>query len=303
MRNGLHIPRHSNGLVRQLLFIRCAMSTSAASLTELSEPRRPSIGDSHRRRRPDILMLTGIVLAVFAIVAGTALTGVSFSYFFQPTGFLIVVVGTIGVMLITTPRNALWRSFRRVVDLFCPARNTHREDLIEEIAFYARVVRTGGLLAIEPLTGQSSDRFLQDSLLLALDVKERPELQMALENKLRLIERQGEAAAKVLEVAGGFAPTIGVLGTVVGLIDVLRQFTTLSAVANGMGTAFVSTIYGLALANLVLLPAAHRIRAQVAEVFENQELMIEGCLCLFDGVHPLLVRQRLSSYLHEGTPR
>jgi chemotaxis protein MotA len=248
-------------------------------------------------------MLTGIFLALFAVVAGTALTGVSFSYFFQPTGFLIVVVGTIGVMLITTPRNALWNSFRRVADLFCPARNSNREDLIEEIAFYARIVRTDGLLAIEPLTGKSSDRFLQDSLLLALDVKERPELQMALENKLRLIERQGEAAAKVLEVAGGFAPTIGVLGTVVGLIDVLRQFTALSAVANGMGTAFVSTIYGLALANLVLLPAAHRIRAQVAEVFESQELMMEGCLCLFDGVHPVLVRQRLSSYLHEGTPR
>src|SRR5262249_52053599 len=114
-------------------------------------------------------------------------------------------------------------------------------------------------------------------------------------------------AAKVLEVAGGFAPTIGVLGTVVGLIDVLRQFSSLATVASGMGTAFVSTIYGLALANLVLLPAAHRIRAQVAEVFEGQELMIEGCLCLFDGVHPLIVRQRLNSYLHEartaGTPR
>jgi chemotaxis protein MotA len=151
------------------------------------------------------------------------------------------------------------------------------------------------------MTVKASDRFLQDSLLLALDVKERPELQATLENKLRLIERQGEAAAKVLEVAGGFAPTIGVLGTVVGLIDVLRQFTTLSTVANGMGTAFVSTIYGLALANLVLLPAAHRIRAQVAEVFENQELMIEGCLCVFDGIHPMLVRQRLSSYLREGS--
>jgi chemotaxis protein MotA len=246
-------------------------------------------------------MLIGIAIAVVAMVAGTASTGVSFSYFFQPAAFLIVVVGTIGVVFITTPRNALWHSFRRTLDLFYPVCNAKREDLIEEIVVYARIVRTSGLLTIEPMTDKASDRFLRDSLLLAMDVKERAELQMALENKIRLIERQGEAAAKVLEVAGGFAPTIGVLGTVVGLIDVLRQFTSLSTVASGMGTAFVSTIYGLALANLVLLPAAHRIRAQVAEVFENQELMVEGSLCLFDGIHPVLVRQRLSSYLREGS--
>jgi chemotaxis protein MotA len=110
-------------------------------------------------------------------------------------------------------------------------------------------------------------------------------------------ERQGETDAKTLEVAGGFAPTIGVMGTVVGLIEVMRHFGNLQSVGFGIGTAFVSTIYGLAIANLLLLPAAHRIRARVAENFEIQELIIEGVLSLADNVHPALIRMRLSTYI------
>jgi chemotaxis protein MotA len=132
----------------------------------------------------------------------------------------------------------------------------------------------------------------------ALDTKEHNELQSALENKIRFCERQSESAARVLEIAGGFAPTIGVLGTVVGLIDVLRQFSGLSTVASGVGAAFTSTFYGLALANIVLLPAANRIRARASEMFELQEMMTEGVLCLFDGLHPRLVRQRLCSFVN-----
>ena len=98
-------------------------------------------------------------------------------------------------------------------------------------------------------------------------------------------------------MAGGFAPTIGVIGTVVGLMDVLRQFSNIASVAGGTGTAFVSTIYGLGLANLILLPSAQRMRANVADQFETNEMIVEGTLCLFDGVHPSLVRDRLSCFL------
>jgi len=249
-------------------------------------------------RRLDVWMLVGIAIAVIATVAGIAATGVSLGYFFQPTGVLIVVGGTLGVMFITTPRAALGHSARRVAELFSTA-PVDRESLIEEIVSYTRLVRIKGLYALEPLVERAGNLFLAESLLMAMDVKERGELQSALENKLRLKERQGEADAKILEVAGGFAPTIGVLGTVVGLIHVLHQFSTPSSVAYGVGTAFVSTIYGLALANLVLLPAAHRIRSRVADAFETQELVMEGVLCLFDKMHPSLVRQRLRCFLRE----
>src|SRR5579871_3375712 len=266
------------------------MSTSTAALKEV--PRAPS---KTRARRLDVSMFAGIAVALVATVAGIAVTGVSAAYFLQPTGALIVVGGTLGVIILTTPRMALIHSARRVARLLWES-DTDRYALRQEIMGYVKRARAVGLISIEPLIEQASTPFLRESLILALDVQPRDKLKSALEMKLRLRERQGEGDAKVLEVAGGFTPTIGVLGTIVGLIDVLRQFSNLQSVAAGVGTAFVSTIYGLALANFVLLPLAHRIRARVAEAFETQELMIEGVLCIFDQVHPSLMRCRLNAF-------
>jgi chemotaxis protein MotA len=246
----------------------------------------------------DVGLLIGIAIASIALIAGIAVTGVSAHYFFQPTGLLIVVGGTLGVVLITTPPPALLHTLRRTLHLFSMEASPNRQALIDEIVWYARAARMRGMLALEPGIGQVSHSFLREALLLAMDATGRTHVQSALENRIRLCERQSEAAAKVLEVAGGFAPTIGVIGTVVGLIDVLRQFSSLAAIASGVGAAFTSTIYGLALANLVLLPAAHRIRARAAETFDLQELITEGVLCLFDGMHSRLVRQRLDSFLN-----
>lgn len=247
-------------------------------------------------RRIDLFMLAGIVVAIVAVIAGIAATGIRLSYFLQPTGVLIVLGGTLGVTLVTTPRRALQNSARRVIGLAWEPR-IDREKLIAEIMSYVRAARIKGLLGIEAMIEESTHDFLRESLRLALDIRQRSELESALATKLRLRERQGETDAKTLEVAGGFAPTIGILGTVVGLIDVLRQFSNLSSVATGLGTAFVSTIYGLGLANLLLLPMAHRIRAVVAESFENEELIVEGTLSIVDGLHPSLVRERLDAYL------
>src|SRR5580704_5177868 len=251
-------------------------------------------------RSLDIWMLAGVLIAIAGTIAGIKSTGVNLGYFFRPAGALIVVGGTFGIALITTPRISLRHSVRRVMGLL-KSHTVDREALIEEIISYARLVRIRGLISIDHVIESSNHSFLRDSIKLAMDVENRDQLQTILETKIRLRERQGETDARVLEVAGGFAPTIGVLGTVVGLIDVLRQFSNLSAVALGIGTAFVSTVYGLALANLVLLPAAHRIRASVAEAFELDEMMVEGGLCLFDGIHPSLVRERLNNFLRAKT--
>jgi chemotaxis protein MotA len=244
-------------------------------------------------------MLAGIAIVVVAVTAGIMTTGVRLSYFFQPTGALIVLGGTLGVTFVTTPYRALIDSARRAMGLV-RATPISREALIDELLKYVKTARSSGLMAIEGIVDQASDTFLKECLLLTVDIRERAELQAILDIKIRLRERQGEADAKVLEVAGGFAPTIGVIGTVVGLIDVLRQFADLNAVAYGIGTAFVSTVYGLALANFILLPAAHRIRTRIAERFEIHELIAEGSLCIFDRIHPALVRERLQSFLRES---
>jgi chemotaxis protein MotA len=266
------------------------LSTPAVALVQPQTP--PAIS----RRRIDVSMLAGIAIAVAAVVAGIAATGVHLSYFLQPTGVFIVLGGTLGVTFVTTPRRALGSTAHAVARLIWE-KPVDRAALIEEMMTLARPARTRGMAAIEPMIAGSSHPFLREILSLAVDLPQRVELKAAFETKLRLRERQGEASAKALEVAGGFAPTIGILGTVVGLIEVLRQFSNVSGVASGVGAAFVSTIYGLGLANLLLLPAANRIRARVAENFELDEMIVEGVLCVVDGLHPALMRERLHAYL------
>lgn len=269
------------------------MSTSTAVLKEIPRQRKPA-----RTRQLDLAMFTGVAIALAATIAGIAVTGVNPAYFLQPTGALIVLGGTLGVIILTTPRAGLVHSARHVAELLW-APGVDRPALVQEIMGFVKAARTVGLFGIEPMIAHAANPFLKESLMLTLDLEKRDKLQSALEMKLRLRERQGEADAKVLEVAGGFAPTLGVIGTVIGLIDVLRQFSNLQSVAAGVGTAFVSTIYGLALANLILLPAAHRIRARVADDFETHEMITEAMLCIFDKMHPSLVEERLSFFLRE----
>lgn len=268
------------------------MSAPATALQPIPLPEPAPLP----RRKFDLWMLLGIAVAIGAVLAGIAAAGIRIGYFFQPTGMLIVLGGTFGVTLITTPRRALLRAVRGAIALLWE-QPENRAALMEEIVVFSRTMRPKGIFGLEPLIGQVRQPFLREALLLAMDARNRGELQSMLETKLRQVEKHGETDARAFEVAGGFAPTIGVLGTVVGLMDVLRQFSNISSVAAGTGTAFVSTIYGLALANLVLLPAAQRMRAHVAEQFETHEMIVEGTLCLFDGLHPALVRDRLSCFL------
>lgn len=267
------------------------MSTNAVALKHTAAARRQGW------KRIDLGMFAGILMALTALIAGIACTGVRLSYFVQPSGIFIVFGATLGVTFVTTPRHALRNAFTRLLELVWEP-SVDRAKLIGEILEYVRTARAHGLLGIEPLIARASHPFLRDALRLALDVQ-RAELQSAIETKLRMAERRGEAAAKAFEVAGGFAPTIGVIGTVVGLVDVLRRFSDPASVAGGVGTAFASTLYGLGLANLLLLPLAHRIRAMAAEEFETQELILEGALCILDGVHPSLVPERLNAFLRE----
>jgi chemotaxis protein MotA len=257
---------------------------------KLAEPVKPA------PRKIDAWLVAGIFIAIAAVVAGIATAGIRIATLFQPTGMLIVLGGTLGVTFITTPRIALYRASRRAIALLWTAPE-NRESLLEEMVALSRTVRAKGLFSLESMIPSMERPFLRESLQGAMDARNRADLQTTLETKLRQLERQGETDARAFEVAGGFAPTIGVLGTVVGLMDVLRQFSNISSVAAGTGTAFVSTIYGLGLANLILLPSAQRIRAHIADQLESNEMIVEGILCLFDGVHPALVRDRLSCFL------
>jgi len=260
------------------------------------------LSDSGRRQKLDLSFVAGAVIAIGAVVAGMISTGLNPVCFVQSTGALIVVGGTLGVFFLSTPRRALLSSFQRIAKLFFIAPVRH-DFLLEEMLQYARVSRREGVTGIEPHIKDAANRFLREALEFAVDINTKEELRTILETEVRVRERRGEADAKTLEVAGGFAPTIGIIGTVVGLIDVMRKFSDLQSVGAGIGTAFVSTIYGLALANLLLLPAASRIRARVAEDFETEEMIVEGVMCIAERLHPTLMRMRLETFLHGGRPR
>jgi chemotaxis protein MotA len=233
------------------------VSTSAAVLKKDVLKTVPQPIAVTPARRLDRSMLAGVVIALGAAIAGIAVTGVKLTYFFQPTGALIVLGGTLGVMFITTPLQALIHSLRRVAGLMW-TRELNHEELVDDIIACVRAARTGGWLAVEPMIGRTRSAFLNEALLMAIDIQGRNELHAGLETRVRLRERAGDHDAKTLEVAGGFA-----------------------------------------LANLVLLPAAQRIRARTAAEFEAHELIMEGILCLFDGLHPSMVRDRLNSFLRE----
>jgi chemotaxis protein MotA len=245
-------------------------------------------------------MIAGLAVAVAALAGGIALTGVGVGYFLQPTGAGIVVGGTLGVMLMSTPRQSLLSAFRHLKLLIRP-NVADPQEAIEAIVEYAKLARHATLLTVEP--PRTRDPFLQRVLSQALalemssDPKKRDEFKIRLESMMRIRARQGESDARVFETVGGFAPTIGVIGTVVGLIDVFRHFSDLSSVSTGVGTAFVSTIYGLALANLFLLPAAHRIRAAMEQAAQTDDVIAEGGLGLVDGVRPLVLEERLRGIL------
>lgn len=255
-----------------------------------------------QRNPTDHWMLGGLLLGALAVIAGIAMSGAGLKYFFQPSSALIVLGGTFGITLVTLPKDSLLMVFKRIGQLSARSRS-ERESLIEDIVELARLARRGGILAIEPQVVKIPNDSLRNGLLTALDARDITELQVVLENELKLSERRGQADSAALETAAGYAPTIGILGTVVGLIEVLKHFSDVRAIGPGIGAAFVSTIYGLATANFLLLPLAHRIQARVAEQIETQEMIAEGVLCIFASMHPSIVRQRLAPYLREAAER
>ena len=166
------------------------MSTSAAALKKDDLNAIPHVIEVAAARRLDISMLAGVVIALGATIAGIAATGVKLTYFFQPTGALIVLGGTLGVMLITTPLQALVHSMRRVAGLIW-TRELNSRELVDEIIACVRAARTGGWLGVEPMVGRTRSAFLNEALLMVMDIQDRNALQAGLETRVRLRERAG----------------------------------------------------------------------------------------------------------------
>jgi len=245
--------------------------------------------------KPDFATAGGIILAMAGIVGGLILEGGEIKDISQLTAALIVLGGTFGAVMINTPMNVLVGGMKRLRAVFLE-KSVAADEVIEKLIDFATRARKGGIVSLEQDADNVSDPFLRKALNLAVDGTDLQELRRMLELEISLEEHHAEAEAKVFEAAGGYAPTIGIIGAVMGLIQVMKNLSNIDAVGHGIAVAFVATVYGVAIANIFLLPAANKIKARAHQEIQIKELILEGMVGIVEGMNPKLIRIKLEAY-------
>lgn len=246
--------------------------------------------------KPDLASLLGLVVGVGGILGGMLLEKGELRHLYQVSAAIIVLGGTFGAVMITTPMNVLVRAVKHIVNVFFDPSPSPTE-IIDEIIQYATQARKQGIVSLEQVADTVSDPFLKKALNLAVDGIEMSQIRSIMELDLTLLEHEGESEAKVYEAAGGYAPTIGIIGAVIGLIHVMQNLADIEAVGKGIAGAFVATIYGVGSANLFFLPAGSKLRSRTQMTIQIHELMLEGVLSIVEGLNPKLIRTKLDAYL------
>jgi chemotaxis protein MotA len=250
--------------------------------------------------RPDIATLGGLVLAAGGILGGLLIEGGKLTDIAQVTALMIVLGGTLGAVMVTTPLKTLIRAVKYLGDVFFEKQEAP-EQVIEEIIAYATKARKNSIISLESDLEKIGDPFLRKAISLSVDGTDLQELRSMMELDLDLQQRNGESVAKVYESAGGYAPTIGIIGAVLGLIQVMKHLENIEEVGRGIAVAFVATVYGVASANLFFLPAANKIKARLHETLHIKELMLEGVCSIVEGMNPKLIRVKLNAFAEGET--
>jgi chemotaxis protein MotA len=207
-----------------------------------------------------------------------------------------VLGGSIGAVLLQTPLNLFLRSMRMLGMVFVPPKLV-LEDTVEMLVEWSKVARKDGLLGLEAAAKEAPDLFIRKGMQLLVDGNEPNEIRHTLEVELDSRERFDLQASKVLEAMGGYSPTIGIIGAVMGLIHVMQNLSDPSKLGSGIATAFVATIYGVGLANLFLLPMASKLKAYVLQESHYRELIVEGLVAISEGENPRQIETRLQGFL------
>jgi chemotaxis protein MotA len=255
-------------------------------------------------KKVDFATFAGLLLSIAGILGGLLLEGGKITDVLQLTAAMIVVAGTAGAVMVTTPLPLLFAAFKRIKDLFWETTPSSAA-VIARLLELARQARRTGIVSLEQEAEALSDPFLRKALSLAVDGTDLQDLRRIMELEIGVAERRGEAEAKVFETAGGYAPTIGIIGAVLGLIQVMKHLEDIERVGHGIAVAFVATVYGVALANLVLLPAGNKLKARLEQSLHFKELTLEGVISIAEGMNPRLIESKLEAFLEEtgGGPK
>lgn len=248
--------------------------------------------------RPDLGSIGGLVLAIGGILGGLMLDGGKPKEVMQLTAAMIVFGGTLGALMVTTPLSVLMGSAKKLGSVFFEKSQPIAET-IETIIGYATQARKQGILSLEQEAAKITDPFLRKALNLAVDGLELSQIRSIMELEIELIEQRGEAEAKAFETAGGYSPTIGIIGAVLGLMQVMKNLANIDEVGRGIASAFVATVYGVAIANIFFLPAGGKLRARLHHEVQLRELMLQGVLAIVEGLNPKLIRTRLDAYVEQ----
>jgi chemotaxis protein MotA len=246
-------------------------------------------------RRPDLATVTGVVLAISGIVGGLLLEKGSISDIAQGTAAMIVLGGTFGAVLVTTPLSEAIGAARALREVLFEQLHSF-ESIIDEIIAYAGKARRNGIVSLETDADRAADPFLKKALNLAVDGTDLQVLRHMMELEMNVTASRYDAEARVWESAGGYAPTIGIIGAVLGLIQVMKHPEDIKEVGHGIAVAFVATVYGVGSANIFFLPAANKLRARARRVALLQELMLEGVIGIVEGLNPKLIRLKLEAF-------
>ncbi len=244
-----------------------------------------------------LLSLLGLVLAFFTIIVGAILKGSHVAALWSSAAFVVVIIGTTAAVLVQTPFQVLVRAMRMSRWVIMPPPGSGHS-MIEKIITWSEIARRQGLLGLEDMLDGEQDGFIQKGLQLLVDGSEPETIRAILEVEITSRENADMAAARVFESAGVYAPTMGIVGAVMGLMSVMEKLADPSSLGPGIAAAFVSTIYGIASANLLLLPIAAKLKDQVRAQSQLREIVTEGLLAIADGENPRVIETRLQGYLH-----
>jgi len=244
----------------------------------------------------DILSILGLLIGFGAIIVGQYLEGGHLDTILNAVALLIVLGGTLGAVMLQTPMNTFLRALKMTVWIFKPPQQSAKR-LLEKILDWNQIARREGLLRLEAMALEETDIFTQKGLQLIADGAEPEIIREILETDLDIMENNDLQAAKVYEAMGGYSPTIGIIGAVLGLIHVMGNLADPSSLGSGIAVAFVATIYGVGLANLLFLPIGNKLKTLVQRRTQLQMMLIDGLISVADGDNPRNIESRLQAYL------
>jgi chemotaxis protein MotA len=240
----------------------------------------------------------GIALAFAGLGTGLMLEGVKLPQVLQPTAAMIVFGGTLGAVMVQFPIRTVIEAAKQLMEVLLHS-DPEPDNLVQNLLRFAYKARKEGIVSLDAELEKIRDPFLKESLMLAIDGVKAADLRKMMEIQIDYQGEKDEKIPKVFEAAGGFAPTIGILGAVLGLIQVMQRLQDVNEVGKGIAVAFVATIYGVGSANLLFLPWAGKLKIRMREKQVIQEMTLEAVLSIVEGVHPRSLELQLGKFLNK----